>query len=218
MVKLSKTVLPEKVFIKSKDDYQTGVVFKTLCRDCFGKCYIYEHKPIPPVVEHIVAHKGDLALEFDWDNMLLACAYCNNVKNKRAFDEGIMNPVKIDPEDFISFELSFDGLKENVVINAKNCFEDAMLLDKTIKLLDMVYNNSSGRDNQRTSSANLKNKLSLNLRYFHLLIDNYKTERDSGNYDNILDEISRGSEFAAFKRMIIRCDPELFNVFEGALL
>ena len=81
----------------------------------------------------------------------------------------------------------------------------------------MVYNNSSYRDNQKISSANLKNRLSQNIIDFYLLVNNYKAGHDSGDYDVIIENISRKSEFSAFKRMIVRCDPELFYDFENAL-
>ena len=217
MVKLCKSVLPEGVDIKCKNDYQTGPVFQLLLKDCYGKCYICEHIPIPPVVEHLIAHKDRPDLKYMWNNMFLACSYCNTVKNKRAFDSGVINPVEVDPEDFISLELSYE-LKEKVVVSVIDASDNNMLADKTVELLDMVYNNTSNRDNQKVSSATLKNKLSRQLRDFYLLVNNYKTERNSGDYHIIMDEISRKSEFAAFKRMIVRRDPELLDNFKEALL
>jgi len=168
MVKLNKSLLPEGTSIRNKIDYQTGPVFRLLYNDCYGKCYICEQKPIPPVVEHIIAHKGNPSLEFNWHNMFLACYYCNNVKNKALFYDGIVNPLEIDPEDFIILELSLDDLKEKVSITLKCESESIAILETTIVLLDMVYNSSSNRDNQRVSSAHLKNKISKCIRKFYL--------------------------------------------------
>jgi len=217
MVRLIKSMLPEGIKIKRPEDYQTGRVFQTLCDDCYGKCYICEHKPIPPVVEHLVAHKGNPDLKYCWNNMFLACVYCNIVKNKRVFDRDIINPAEIDPEEFISLELQFEGLKEVVIVKPINDAESEVSIDRTIELLDAVYNNTSDRDGQKVSSANLKNMLSKNMRDFYLLIENYKAEHDSGSYENISSEISRSSEFAAFKRMVVRCDPELISDFAKVL-
>ncbi|MCL2163608.1 MAG: HNH endonuclease [Oscillospiraceae bacterium] len=218
MVKLNKSVLQDGVTIKCPNDYQTGPIFQLLFRDCYGKCYICEQVPIQYVVEHIVAHRGNLDLKYSWINLLLACSYCNNVKNRAEFYDGIINPTETDPEDVFSLELSFDGLREKVIVTVINQVENKMLADKTAKLLDLVYNNSSVRDNQKVSSANLRNKLSRNIRDFYVLIANYKAEHDDGNYNCILDEISRKSEFAAFKRVIVRSDPELLCDFEKVLL
>ncbi|MCL2060638.1 MAG: hypothetical protein FWH01_16560 [Oscillospiraceae bacterium] len=218
MVKLCKSELPDGITIKSPDDYQTGAVFQILNEDCYGKCYICEHIPIPPVVEHLVAHRGNPDLRFSWHNLFLACSYCNSVKNSAEFYDGIINPTKTDPEDIFTLELSFGGLKEKVIVKIINQAENNELVNKTVKLLNLVYNNSSVRDNKKVSSANLKNRLSRNLRDFYILISNYKAERDDVNYSNIIDELSRKSEFAAFKRMIVRSDPELCNIFKKALL
>ena len=218
MVKLSKSMLPEGTIINNKNDYQTGTVFQTLYEDCYGKCYICEHKPIPPVVEHLIAHKGNRDLMLNWSNMLLACSYCNTVKNKREFDEGIINPVEIDPEDYILFELSFDEFKESVVIRHKCDSADKLLANKTVKLLNMVYNNASKRDGQKVSSATLQVILTREMINFYIVVENYKAERDSGNYQIIIEEISRSSEFAAFKRKIVRDDPELSKVFADSLV
>ncbi|MCL2045282.1 MAG: HNH endonuclease [Oscillospiraceae bacterium] len=219
MVKLKKSVLPEGTKINNKNDYQTGIVFQTLYKDCYEKCYICEHKkPLPPVVEHIIAHKGNRDLMLNWSNLLLACSYCNTVKNKREFNEGIINPVEIDPEDYILFELSFDEFTESVGISHKGDSTDNLLSDKTVKLLNQVYNNTSKRDGQKVSSATLRDFLTRVMRDFYVLVDNYKTEQDTGNYQVIIDEISRSSEFAAFKRQIVRDDPELSIIFADSLV
>ena len=217
MVKLIKTVLSIDVCIRCPRDYQTGPVFTTLFNDCYGKCYICEHIPIPPVVEHLIAHKGNEEIKYDWNNLFLACVHCNKVKEKREYDDGILNPTKVDPEDYIEFCLVVDNFKEKVVIRNICETKEMILVEKTIKLLDMIYNNSSARDNQKVSSIQLKNMLSKNVRDFCLLLENYKEERDIGSYNNINDEISRKSEFAAFKRYIIRRDPVLKTEFENTL-
>ena len=218
MVKLEKTVLPKCKVITKKSDYQNGPVFDQLYKDCHGKCYICEDKPVPYVVEHIIAHKNDPMLEFDWNNMLLGCMYCNSVKNKREYDDGIINPVKDDPEIYYLFQLSVIDQKETVVI-IKNVVKSVKVsIDKTCKLLNEVYNNDSRRFNQKLSSYNLKNRLSKQIKYFYLLVDNYKTEHDVEDFKKIMNEISRKSEFAAFKRGIVRGDPELMKDFAEAFI
>ena len=149
----------------------------------------------------------------------MAYYHCNGVKNKSIYDDGLLNPVLNDPENYMSFEINIENHKENVIIKAKNYdkgYNDA--INKTIGLLNDVYNNTSHRDNQKVSSAHLKNRLSKEIRDFYLLVDNYKSDFDSGDHDIIVDEISRKNEFAAFKRCIIRSDSELYNEFAGALM
>jgi len=66
MVRLSKRSLPNDVAIKSEQDYRKGEVLKTLAEDCHDKCYICEDKPTTINVEHIVPHRNDPALKFNW--------------------------------------------------------------------------------------------------------------------------------------------------------
>jgi len=72
-------------------------------------------------------------------------------------------------------------------------------------------------DYQRAAATNLKNRLSRHIRDFIILVNDYKAERDPAQFDIIYSEISRKSEFAAFKRKIVRDDPELSEVFAEAL-
>ena len=78
MVKLTKTPLPAGIKITSDNDYRNGVVFDTLVEDCHCKCYICEDKTTDINVEHIVPHRSDVALRYDWNNLFLACGHCNN--------------------------------------------------------------------------------------------------------------------------------------------
>ena len=68
------------------------------------------------------------------------------------------------------------------------------------------------------SSISIKNRLSAQIRDFNILVDNYKQDHNDGDYLNIVETISRKSEFAAFKRGIILNDPELLNDFKNFLM
>jgi 5-methylcytosine-specific restriction endonuclease McrA len=103
MVKLTKSPLPDGVTITSPDDYRSGIVFETLINDCRHKCYICEDNPTSINVEHIVPHKSDPALKYDWDNLFIACGHCNNIKGERYSD--VINPALTDPEEPMSSTL-----------------------------------------------------------------------------------------------------------------
>ena len=89
-------------------------------------------------------------------------------------------------------------------------------MDITVELLDLVYNSDSTAIN-REASFHLKNKISSQINVFLMYIKQYQEEPNSGDYDNIIEEISLESEFAAFKRQIIRDNDELIEVFKEAL-
>jgi hypothetical protein len=213
---MKKSPLPEGVVIKNEKDYQRGIVFRLLCDDCYHKCYICEHRPIPPEVEHRLTHKNDEALKYDWNNLLYSCVHCNRVKNNPKFYDGILNPIQIDPEEYINLYIEYnDDLKERIVVVKK--VKDDDLVDITVELLDLVYNNIS-TDNRRESSFNLKNIISKDISMFMVYIEKYLEKPDDIIiFDVIKDEISRESEFAAFKRQIIRDNEKLFETFKEAL-
>ena len=217
---MKKSPLPDGVVIKSEKDYQSGTVFQILLDDCYHKCYICEHKPIPPEVEHRLTHKGNEDLKYDWNNLLYSCVYCNRVKNQQKFYGGIIDPTQTDPEEYIELRMEYnEDLREKIVIVKK--VKDDKLVDITVELLDLVYNNFS-TDNKKEASVNLRNAVSKDISMFMIYIDKYmKNPDDTTACEVIKDEISRESEFAGFKRQIIRSKvndgDELFEVFREAL-
>ena len=215
MVKLEKSVLREGLVIKKDSDCRSGEIFRILLEDCYHKCYICETRPIPPEVEHRLTHKGDEDLKHDWHNIFYSCRYCNKVKNQRKFDSGIIDPTKVDPEEYIDLQMDYGTLREKVVVVEKT--KDDELVDITVELLENVYNNNS-TDINREAAFNLRNRISDQLNVFLMHIKLYQEEQRIGDYANIKNEISRSSEFAAFKRKIVRDDPELSKVFADSLV
>ena len=65
----------------SNGSYNTPEVNKALAEMFHGKCYICENKQITSYqIEHLIPHRGNLELKYDWNNLFLACAHCNNTK------------------------------------------------------------------------------------------------------------------------------------------
>lgn len=217
MVKIDKTPLPDGVCIKNENDYRGGLVFDLLVNDCRNKCYICEDKePTGLNVEHRVAHKGDRALKYDWGNLFLSCIHCNSTKSFCVdnTDDIIIDPAKLDPEEYIEIAISaVDDLRGKVIINKT---KNAEAIDATVKLLDGVYNGVS-TDIKRLESANLRKKVMHEVSLFQQYLSGYKEETDLGYGEMIVKEISKGSAFAAFKRSIIRKDPDMVEKFSGKL-
>jgi hypothetical protein len=142
------------------------------------------------------------------------------VKNQPKFYGGIIDPIQTDPEEYIELHMAYnEDLREKIVIVKK--VKDDELVDITVELLDLVYNNFS-TDNKREASVNLRNSISKDISMFMIYINKYlKNPDDRMAYEVINDEISRESEFAGFKRQIIRNKitdgDELFQVFKKAL-
>jgi hypothetical protein len=88
-----------------------------------------------------------------------------------------------------------------------------------MELLGLVYNGGS-TDIKEIECTNLRNEhLMPNIRLFYQYLHGYREEPDLVGYDTLIrKEIDRSSIFAAFKRKIVRDDPELSAVFADALV
>jgi len=107
MVRLTKSPLPTGVTIESELDYRRGEVIKTLAEDYHNKCYICEDKPTTINVEHIVPHRRELALKYEWSNLFIACGHCNSIKHDKY--DGIIDPTKCDPEEHIALSVEISS-------------------------------------------------------------------------------------------------------------
>jgi hypothetical protein len=211
MVRLSKSRLPSGIEIKSERDYRSGEVFNTLISDCHGKCYLCEEKPTTINVEHIVPHRSDPELKYDWDNLYIACGHCNGIKGDKF--SGIIDPVKVDPEEHIALTLDFtDNLVERVKIDVLTQDDETL---RTAELLSFIYN-GGGTDIKDLESSNLRDHILRELNLFSRHIDGYKSEPEL-HEAKLAEELSRASEFAAFKRKMARDDPVLSANFAIAL-
>lgn len=93
---------------KANGSYSKPDVVKQLKEDFHNKCYICELSDLQDAqVEHLLPHLDGKYPErkFDWNNLFWSCGHCNNVKNQRIYDEGIIDCCKIDPEEAIIFHL-----------------------------------------------------------------------------------------------------------------
>jgi len=155
MIKINKRLLPDGVTIKREEDYRSNVVFNMLIEDCHSKCYICEDTVYTaPNIDHRVPHKNDPLLKYDWNNIFLACSHCNNTKLGRF--EGIIDPSKVDPENYIELELGVDSeLREYVHIRKIDGGDD---VDITIDLLNAVYNGIK-TEMKKYACQQLKNKI-----------------------------------------------------------
>lgn len=119
---------------------------------------------------------------------------------------------KIDPEEYISLEMNTYP-KETVKIGK---IEDTPGVEKTISLLNRVYNGIS-RDMLKAECDNLRNQVQKELLDFQEKLKNYFDEYDMELKEDfkkaIIRMILRRSQFAAFKRKIIRDNPSLFKEF-----
>lgn len=64
--------------------YNLEAVNEAIMAMFHGKCYICENKCLVSMnLDHLVPHRNDLDLKYDYDNLFLACIHCNNIKGAR---------------------------------------------------------------------------------------------------------------------------------------
>lgn len=91
----------EKAKIK-KGTYNTPEVNAALQEMFHGKCYLCENKQITSYqIEHLYPYRHNMDLKYDWNNLFLSCAHCNNVKLDKY--EPIIDCTKEDVDALIAF-------------------------------------------------------------------------------------------------------------------
>ena len=205
MVKVERSFpAPKSLAVEAKKaagSYREKDVIEQLRHDFNDKCYICELKPLPDVqVEHLKPHKGGLfkELKFAWGNLFLSCVHCNSVKNKNAYDEGIIDCCKIDPEERISFRL----VNASVHAEARNPEDEVAIL--TAKLVNDVFNTRN--TGMRVNASEYRTKaLNLEMDKLYASLEELKHCPDSTFAIKKVNALLRKETcFAAFKREYVR--------------
>ena len=89
---------------KTSGTYNTPEVNRRLSHDFHGKCYICEAGDLQdPQIEHLLPHMHGRYRDrmFDWENLFWSCGRCNSIKKSSAYDEGILDCCRQDPEEYL---------------------------------------------------------------------------------------------------------------------
>lgn len=182
--------------------YNTPEVNAALSEIFYGKCYICENKQITSFqIEHLRPHRGNVDLKYDWENLFLSCAHCNNSKLDK-FDP-ILDCTKEDIEASIAFrKIGYFGTEEELVFEALDMREETL---NTKRLLREVYYGSTP---QKTMEAKiLRRTLRKELSKFKEYVREYQEAEGEEKEDLgclLKRQLSDRSPFAAFKRWLIR--------------
>jgi uncharacterized protein (TIGR02646 family) len=211
MVKVERTFpAPESLERESKKktgSYSEPDVVEQLKKDFHNKCYICEINELQdPQVEHLLPHMDGKYPErkFDWNNLFWSCGHCNNVKNQRKYNNGIIDCCKEDPEELIYFGL----LNEATQIYARDKENEKAIL--TAQLVTEVFNlKNTGmrtyKSDQRFQELNQEmNKL------YDALEEMNENPESKFVLRKLKALLRRESKFAAFKRNYIRENQDRF--------
>ena len=193
--------------------YNTPEVNAALREMFHGKCYICENKQITSYqIEHLVSHRGNADLKYDWNNLFLACAHCNNTKLDKY--EPIIDCTKENVEALIAFRRTgYFGTDEKLLFEK---LDDRIEVENTIKLLQEVYYGSTPQ--KKMESTILRRMLRKELSAFKEYVREYHEGEEEEKEDLkylLQKELRDSSPFAAFKRWLIRDNREVYAELLG---
>lgn len=193
--------------------YNTPEVNAALQEMFHGKCYICENKQITSYqIEHLYPHHQNMDLKYDWNNLFLACAHCNNIKLGKY--DPILNCTEENIEELIAFrKKGYFGTEEELLFEILDFREETI---NTQKLLYEVYYGSTPQ--KKMEAKILRRVLRKELAKFKEYVREYQEAEDEEKEDMkclLRRQLEDGSPFAAFKRWLIRDNketyPELFS-------
>lgn len=221
MIKINRNIQSQKIIdaknvlneekAKSSGTYNKPEVFEALKLVFNKKCYICENKNITTYnIEHFRPHKDDVNLKFDFDNLLLACGHCNNIKLGNF--ENILDCSTVDIDELIAFRK-----KGNFIWDEKIEIEPlkhTLEIDETVELLTKVYEGTT--DMKKLESCNIRKELRKEIANFIEAINEYESSDGDDKEDAemlIKRQLKANSPFTAFKRWIIRDNKENLSEF-----
>lgn len=205
MVKVQRSYpAPESLEIeaqKPNGSYSCDDVVERLKDDFHNKCYICEIDQLQdPQIEHLLPHMNGKYVQrkFDWNNLFWACGHCNNVKNQKKYQDGIIDCCKEDPEERLSFELE----NEEVKVEAIDKEDKKAIL--TAELIMEVFNlKNTGMRVYKSEHRYKELNLEMNILY-DALEELKKSPKSAFLSRKVQALLRRESRFAAFKRNYIR--------------
>lgn len=180
-----------------RGNYREPDVVQRLRNDFHDKCYICETPDLQdPQVEHLIPHKGDLDLKFDWNNLFWSCAHCNSVKNQEKYTGKIIDCCKVDPEQHLRCQYS----NNQIDVQPMDAEESSKM---TAELIMETFNLRNTGMRIVASEQRLKS-LQREMNIFFNELTRYEHEKTAFNKRRVVAKLRRSSAYAAFKRSYIR--------------
>ncbi|KTC30349.1 hypothetical protein AO239_09895 [Pseudomonas sp. ICMP 19500] len=194
-------------------------VLQSLREIFYDKCYICETKePLSLNVEHFEAHLNDAEKMYDWSNLFLACARCNNLK--RHLHNNLINCTnsEIDALRLIRHAPPVTPFAKTLTIEPTNDHPNTV---ETATLIKKVFTDDN-TGNKEIAGTWLRKRVYK--RYSHLLShintyideDKLKSEKTDAilRIENLM---KKNQEYSAFLRWAILDSPELFEIVKDSI-
>ena len=204
MVKIERTpTAPASLALestKANGSYSKPDVWEQLREDFHGKCYICENDKATSVeIEHLVPHKGNKELKFDWNNLFFSCAHCNSMKNKSEYDGKILDCCQKEPERYLRQSL-LDG---HVSVVPQEGYGNDETVLQTAKLITECFEckNTGARIYE---SKVILDELSETMNVLYRALAAYKVEPDGKPLRTLRAMLKRSYKFSGFSRTYVR--------------
>lgn len=208
MIRVKKSMpSPERLASAGCTD---DAVIRQMHADQNGKCYLCETRTTTDFeVEHrhSVAHQGS---RNEWNNIFLACSYCNDKKGTR-FDD-ILNPAECNVE--VMIEHRYDASSKRFVFTATGAANES--INATIKLLTMIFNGTTPRM-LKIREEEFRRKFLYEYNGFLERIARYVSVSDIESERHVLADLEETSEYLGFKYHLIMSNQKLAEKFGNAV-
>lgn len=206
-------------FLKADGNYNCDCVLERLQNDFKNKCYLCESKIYSSVnIEHFKPHHNGKYkfLKFDWNNLFLACGHCNNIKSAK-FDN-ILNCTDLNDAIEEKINYYFQGAPTELVKITTNSNDDKTL--QTQELLLAIYNGTTKQKKLESESIrdSLADEIADFLKYLRRHHKEYDAKQKKRYSRKIEKHLKSASAFTAFKRQIIKDNPQLLQEFGSYFL
>lgn len=193
---------------KGTDNYRGDDVIQQLHEDFHGKCYLCEIDELQSIqVEHLKAHHNgqDRDRMFDWNNLFYSCAHCNSVKNRKQYEDSILDCCQVEPEMHLMQEL----VDNHVKVEALTASHAAQMTANLIT--ECFEKNNTGI---RTFECKTRiDALQQTMTVLYRNLEAYRKEPSVKTLRVLRGMLNRSYKFAGFTRTYVRkhiCDyPEL---------
>lgn len=208
MIRVKKTMPPPNCLGAS--GYNDDMVVRQIDSDQNGKCYLCETRTTTDFeVEHrhSIAHNGK---KDDWNNIFLACSYCNAKKGAR-FDD-VVNPAESNVETLIEQVYDVDS-KKFIFKSTQNTDSS---LESTMLLLERIFNGTNPRM-LKLREEKFRKKFLYEYNGFIERLERYVRLPSEENKKFVLADLDLTSEYLGFKYHYIMAIPKLAEKFADAM-
>lgn len=191
--------------------YNTQEVNDALHEMFYGKCYICENKAATSnQIEHLIPHKGNIDLKYDWNNLFWSCAHCNNTK--LGMFEPILDCTAEDVDKIIAFRKEgYFGTQEKFIFAA---LDERLETLNTVKLLESVYYGTTPQ--KKIEAKIIRKSVRDEIAKFKGMLRDYNEAEGDDKKDlelYVKKELQNKSAFTAFKRWLIRDHRDFYPEF-----